>query len=81
MKKINLAFIKNLLYNIIKGVIMKLTKLDEEISILKNRIDTRFHKSYLKKLEEFKNKIIRFRAQQVYKRASKELYEKISKVR
>ena len=81
MKKINLAFIKDLLYNIFKGVLMKLTKFEEEISILKDRIDNRFHKSYLKKLEEFKNKIAKFRAQQIYKKASKDLYERISKIR
>ena len=79
--KINLAFIKSLLYNIIKGEIMKPTKHDEEISVLKSRLDERFHKNYLKKLEELKNKIVKFRAQQIYKKASKNLYERISKIR
>jgi hypothetical protein len=81
MKKINLAFIKDLLYNIFKGVLMKLTKFEEEISTLKNKIDDRFHKNYLKKLEELKNKITKYRAQQIYKKASKNLYERISKIR
>ena len=60
---------------------MKPTKLDEEISILKNKIDNRFHKSYLKKLEELKNKMTKFKAQQIYKKASRDLYERISKIR
>ena len=60
---------------------MKPTKLDEEISILKDKIDNRFHKSYLKKLEEFKSKIAKFKAQQIYKKASRNLYERISKIR
>ena len=80
MKKINLAFIKDLLYNIFKGVIMKLTKLEEEIFALKNKIDDRFHKNYLKKFKEIKNKIAKYRAQQIYKNASKNLYERMSKI-
>ena len=59
---------------------MKLTKLDEDILYLKNKIDKRFHKNYLKKLEEIKNKIHKYKAEQIYKKASKNLYSNISKL-
>ena len=59
---------------------MKLTKLDEDILFLKNKIDERFHKNYLKKLEEIKNKIHKYKAEQIYKKASRELYDRISKI-
>ena len=35
---------------------------------------------YLKKLEEIKNKMAKYRAQQIYKQATKNLYEKVSKI-
>ena len=59
---------------------MKLTKKDEEIFKLKNKLDKRFHENYLKKLKEIKDKISKYRAQQIYKRASKNLYERISRI-
>ena len=59
---------------------MKLTKLDEEIFNLKSKLDEKFHKNYLKKLKEIKDKISKYRAQQIYKRASKNIYERISRI-
>lgn len=52
---------------------MKLTKYDQEISELEIRINSRFHKSYLKKLKQIKDKMYKYKIQQMYKNVSKEI--------
>lgn len=51
---------------------MKLTKYDQEIAELEERINSRFHRSYLKKLKQMKDKLSKYKIQQIYKEVSKE---------
>lgn len=59
---------------------MKLTKTDEEIFKLKDKIDKKFEQNFLTKLEEIKSKLSKYKAKKIYMIASQKLYKEISKM-
>ena len=60
---------------------IKLTKTDEEIIKLKKKIDERFTNNFKEKISKIKNKLYKYKAQQIYKQASNNLYNTLSKMK